>query len=139
MIGVAFTSTPNGTKASQTALAIAAVLAAPDCLMVNRNAGSGTRILTDRLLDGARPPGYWAQPKSHNAVAVAVAQDRADWGMAIATVARQYGLGFIPAQDEHYDFVVPIARLQRPPVQRFRALLADPAVQEALTALGFKI
>jgi putative molybdopterin biosynthesis protein len=119
--------------------AIAAVLAAPDCLMVNRNAGSGTRILTDRLLDGARPPGYWAQPKSHNAVAVAVAQNRADWGMAIETVARQYGLGFIPAQDEHYDFVVPKARLQRPPVQRFRALLADPAVQEALAALGFKI
>jgi molybdopterin molybdotransferase/putative molybdopterin biosynthesis protein len=119
--------------------AIAAVLAAPDCLMVNRNAGSGTRILTDRLLDGAKPPGYWAQPKSHNAVAVAVAQNRADWGMAIETVARQYGLGFIPAQDEHYDFVVPKARFQRPPVQRFRALLADPAVQAALAALGFKI
>jgi putative molybdopterin biosynthesis protein len=118
---------------------IAAVLAAPDCLMVNRNAGSGTRILTDRLLDGAKPPGYWAQPKSHNAVAVAVAQNRADWGMAIETVARQYRLGFIPAQDEHYDFVVPMARLQRPPVQRFRALLADPAVQQALVALGFKI
>jgi putative molybdopterin biosynthesis protein len=119
--------------------AIAAVLATPDCLMVNRNAGSGTRILTDRLLDGVKPPGYWAQPKSHNAVAVAVAQNRADWGLAIETVARQYGLGFIPAQDEHYDFVVPIARLQRPPVQRFRALLADPVVQEALAALGFKI
>jgi putative molybdopterin biosynthesis protein len=119
--------------------AIAAVLAAPDCLMVNRNAGSGTRILTDRLLDSAKPPGYWAQPKSHNAVAVAVAQNRADWGVAIETVARQYGLGFIPAQDEHYDFVVPKARLLRPPVQRFRALLADPAVQEALAALGFKI
>jgi putative molybdopterin biosynthesis protein len=119
--------------------AIAAVLATPDCLMVNRNAGSGTRILTDRLLDGAKPPGYWAQPKSHNAVAVAVAQNRADWGMAIETVARQYGLGFIPAQDEHYDFVVPKARLRRLPVQRFRALLADPAVEEDLAALGFKI
>ncbi len=117
--------------------AIAAALAAPDCLMVNRNAGSGTRILTDRLLNGARPPGYWAQPRSHNAVAVAVAQNRADWGIAIATVARQYGLGFIPAQDEHYDFVVPAVRLERPAVQRFRALLADPSVREALAALGF--
>jgi putative molybdopterin biosynthesis protein len=72
-------------------------------------------------------------------VAVAVAQNRADWGMAIETVARQYGLGFIPAQDEHYDFVVPKARLQRPPVQRFRALLAELAVRETLAALGFKI
>jgi molybdopterin molybdotransferase/putative molybdopterin biosynthesis protein len=117
--------------------AIAAVLAAPDCLMVNRNPGSGTRILTDRLLDGARPPGYWAQPKSHNAVAVAVAQNRADWGIAIETVARQYGLGFIPVQDEHYDFAVPKARRDRPPVERFQVLLADASVRAALIALGF--
>ena len=87
--------------------AILAASAAPDCLMVNRNAGSGTRILTDKLLAGAKPPGYWSQPKSHNAVAVAVAQNRADWGVAIESVARQYGLGFIPLQDEHYDFIVP--------------------------------
>ncbi len=116
--------------------AISAALAAPDCLMVNRNAGSGTRILTDRLLGGAKPPGYWSQPKSHNAVAVAVAQNRADWGIAIETVARQYGLGFIPAQDEHYDFVVPKTRLARPAVERFRAALGDPTIQDALTALA---
>src|SRR5262249_34056229 len=108
---------------------IAAALADPDCLMVNRNAGSGTRILTDRLPAGARPSGYWSQPKSHNAVAVAVAQGRADWGIAIETVARQYGLGFIAAQDECYDFVAPLARLQRPAVLRFRALLKDPEVR----------
>jgi putative molybdopterin biosynthesis protein len=60
-------------------------------------------------------------------------------GIAIETVARQYGLGFIPAQDEHYDFIVPKARLERPPVQYFRALLADRSIQEALTRLGFSI
>jgi putative molybdopterin biosynthesis protein len=119
--------------------AIAAALSDPDCLMVNRNAGSGTRILTDRLLDGARPPGYWLQPKSHNAVAVSIAQNRADWGVAIETVARQYGLGFIPAQDEHYDFVVPKARLDRPAVQRFCTLLADPSVRRAFSELGFEL
>jgi putative molybdopterin biosynthesis protein len=119
--------------------AIAAQREAPDCLMVNRNAGSGTRILTDRLLAGAQPPGYWAQPKSHNAVAVAVAQNRADWGIAIETVARQYGLGFIPAQDEHYDFAVPKSRVERPAVRRFRAMLAEPEVCEALAALGFRL
>ena len=119
--------------------AISAALAAPDCLMVNRNSGSGTRILTDRLLGGAKPPGYRSQPKSHNAVAVAVAQNRADWGIAIKTVARQYGLGFIPAQDEHYDFVVPKTRLDRPAVRRFRAVLEDPATRDALTALGFRL
>ena len=119
--------------------AIAALREAPDCLMVNRNAGSGTRILTDRLLARAQPPGYWSQPKSHNAVAVAVAQNRADWGIAIETVARQYGLGFIPAQDEHYDFAVPKSRLERPAVRRFRAVLAEPEVREALAALGFRL
>lgn len=119
--------------------AIREAIAAPDCLMVNRNAGSGTPILTDRLLRGAKPAGYWSQPKSHNAVGIAVAQGRAEWGIAIETIARQYGLGFIPAQDEHYDFIVPGARQQRPAVQRFRAVLEDPVTREALTALGFRI
>jgi putative molybdopterin biosynthesis protein len=119
--------------------AITAAISTPECLMVNRNAGSGTRILTDRLLKGVTPSGYWSQPKSHNAVAVAVAQNRADWGMAIESVARQYGLGFIPVQHEHYDFVVPKAKLQRLPVRRFRALLDDPSVREALAGLGFTI
>src|SRR6266436_1563269 len=94
-----------------------------DSFMINRNASSDTRIVIDRLLSGVHPAGYSHQAKSHNAVAVAVAQARADWGVAIETVARQYGLGFIPAQDEHYDFVVPKVRFERPPVQRFRALL----------------
>jgi putative molybdopterin biosynthesis protein len=119
--------------------AITVALTSPDCLMVNRNAGSGTRILTDRLLNGARPAGYWSQPKSHNAVAVAVAQNRADWGMAIESVARQYGLGFIPAQDEHYDFAVPKSRWDSPAVQHFRKALADISVREALRAMGFRL
>jgi putative molybdopterin biosynthesis protein len=119
--------------------AIAAALADPDCIMVNRNAGSGTRILIDRALGGAKPPGYWSQPKSHNAVAVAVTQTRADWGVAIESVARQYDLGFIPMQDEHYDFVVPKTRLESPGVKRFRAVLADESVRDALRALKFGI
>src|SRR5215468_10918023 len=119
-------------------IAMAAALAEPDCLMVCRNAGSGTRILIDRLLNGARPPGYWSQPKSHNAVAAAVAQGRADWGVTIATVARQYGLGFIPVQDEHYDFVVPKARLERPPVRKFRTVLGEASLQAVLRDAGFR-
>jgi putative molybdopterin biosynthesis protein len=59
--------------------------------------------------------------------------------MAIETIARQYGLGFIAAQDEHYDFIVPKARLDRVAVQRFRAVLEDPVTRDALTVLGFKI
>lgn len=117
--------------------AVAAALADTDCVMVNRNAGSGTRVLIDRLLGAHRPPGYGVQTKSHNAVAVAVAQRRADWGVAIDTVARQYGLGFIPLQQEQYDLAVPRARLQRPAVQAFIALLRSPEGRAELTRLGF--
>jgi putative molybdopterin biosynthesis protein len=137
--GIVFRQGDNRFEGRSPAEAIAAVLADPDCIMVNRNAGSGTRILTDRALAGARPPGYWSQPKSHNAVAVAVAQNRADWGVAIETVARQYDLGFIPLQDEHYDFIVPAARLERPAVRRFREVLGEAPVQDALRALKFGI
>jgi putative molybdopterin biosynthesis protein len=120
------------------AAAVAAALHDPECVMVNRNAGSGTRIIVDRLLGDHRPPGHGTQTKSHNAVAAAVAQGRADWGVAIDTVARQYGLGFIALQAEHYDFIVPTARLQSPAVRAFRALLDDPAVRSQLHALGFR-
>jgi putative molybdopterin biosynthesis protein len=119
--------------------AVAAALADGGCRMVGRNAGSGTRILIDRLLAGNRPAGYWWQPKSHNAVAVAIAQGRADWGLTIQTVAWRYDLGFVPVQDEHYDFVVPMSRVHRPPVQRFCALLQDPSLRAALIADGFGI
>ena len=116
--------------------AIAAALADPACLMVNRNAGAGTRILIDRLLDGKRPPGYANQPKSHNAVAAAVAQGRADWGIAIETVARLYGLEFLPVAPEHYDFLLVEAKRERPAVQAFLKALHDPAVRARIAALG---
>jgi putative molybdopterin biosynthesis protein len=117
--------------------AVMAALADPGCLLVNRNQGAGTRILIDRLLGGARPDGYWNQPRSHNAVAAAVAQERADWGVAIEPVARAYGLGFIPIGEEHYDFALVAARRNRPAVAAFLEALADPGVQAALLALGF--
>ena len=139
MQGILFRRGDNRFEGRSADEAVAAALADPDCLMVSRNAGSGTRILIDRLLAGSKPPGYWSQPKSHNAVAVAVAQNRADWGLGIETVARQYDLGFIPVQDEFYDFVIPRARRGRPAVERFCAVLQDPAMRAELAALGFKI
>ncbi len=116
-----------------------AVLADPQCSMVNRNAGSGTRILIDKLLDGQQPPGYAVQAKSHNAVATAVAQGRADWGVAIDTVARQYGLSFLPLREEHYDFVVPKERIDRQAVRQFRELLSDSEIRTKLQTLGFHL
>jgi putative molybdopterin biosynthesis protein len=108
----------------------------PSCLMVNRNAGSGTRILIDQLLEGRRPPGYANQPRSHNAVAAAVAQGRADWGIAIANVAKLYGLAFLPIAPEHYDFLVADRHRSRPAVQAFLKALAEPDVRKRIVALG---
>ena len=109
----------------------------PACLLVNRNAGSGTRMLLDGLLGGARPAGYANQPKSHNAVAAAVAQGRADWGVAIASVARAYGIGFLPLADEVYDFFLPEARADRAAVAAFLAALRSETVRARLIGLGF--
>lgn len=118
--------------------AIAAALADPACLMVNRNAGSGTRVLMDQTLKGARPPGYANQPKSHNAVAAAIAQGRADWGFAIAPVARLYGLAFIGVAPEEYDFIVVDRAQGRPAVMAFREMLRDEAIRERIAALGMR-
>jgi putative molybdopterin biosynthesis protein len=118
--------------------AVSAALADPNCVLVNRNRGSGTRVLIDRLLGPAQPPGALTEARSHNAVAAAVQQGRADWGVAIETVARDAGLGFLPLQEERYDFVVPRARLERPAVRAFRDLLEQPEVRQALAARGFR-
>jgi len=118
--------------------AITAAASDPGCVMVNRNNGSGTRVLIDRLLDGARPRGYAVQPRNHNAVAAAVAQGRADWGMTLDTIARNAGLGFLPVQEERYDFIVPKARAERPAVIAFRKLLERPETREALLRLGMR-
>jgi putative molybdopterin biosynthesis protein len=111
----------------------------PECLMINRNAGSGTRILIDQLLAGTKPPGYAVQAKSHNAVAAAVLQGRADWGIAIDTVAKAHGLKFVPYRDEQYDFVIPMSRLERPSVKAFKQLLQDETMREKLRDAGFVI
>jgi putative molybdopterin biosynthesis protein len=112
-------------------------LADRDCVLVNRNRGSGTRLLIDRVLGDARPPGYLAEARSHNAVVAAVKQGRADWGVAIEPVARTAGLGFLPLRQEQYDFVIPQARRDRPAVRAFVELLQEPKVRQELARRGF--
>ena len=118
--------------------ALKTVLSDSSALMVNRNAGAGTRVLIDRLLEGARPAGYANQPKSHNAVAAAVAQGRADWGLAIEPVAKLYGLGFLPVSPEHYDFLIVESRRERPALQAFLAALGDEQVRTRIRELGME-
>jgi putative molybdopterin biosynthesis protein len=118
--------------------ALKIILADKSALMINRNAGAGTRVLTDKLLGGARPAGYANQPKSHNAVATAIAQGRADWGLAIEPVAKLYGLGFLPVSPEHYDFLIVDNRRERKGVQVFLAALHDDRVRARISALGME-
>ena len=138
MQGIGVSQGRSRFEAAPSSRAIAAALADPNCLMVNRNQGAGTRIMIDRLIGTARPNGYWNQPSSHNAVAAAVAQSRADWGIAIEPVARAYGLGFLPIGEEHYDFAIPRAgegRRCRP--KAFIEALSREDVAQGLRDIGF--
>ncbi len=117
---------------------VEALLDAPALRMVNRNRGAGTRVLIDALLGERRPAGHAYEPRSHYAVAAAVAQKRADWGVTIGPVADQAGLRFQPLRAEHYDFVVPRERAGRPAVAALRRLLEPgSAVRARLSELGF--
>ncbi|MGV7032309.1 molybdopterin biosynthesis protein [Methylobacterium symbioticum] len=136
--GVVFRAGDPRFEGRDAARAVAAALADPGAVMVNRNAGSGTRLLIDGLLSGARPAGFWNQPRSHNAVAAAVAQGRADWGVAIASVAEAYGLGILPVTEEHYDLAYREADRDRPALAAFLDLLAAPETAAALRGLGFR-
>jgi putative molybdopterin biosynthesis protein len=137
--GVVFRPGDQRFEGREAAAAVAVALSDPECVLVNRNRGSGTRVLIDRLLGPGRPAGFLTEARSHNAVAAAVAQGRADWGVAIEPVARACGLGFLPLRDERYDFMVPRARLGRPAVQAFVRLLGEPAARAGLAARGFAV
>ena len=138
MQGLLFRPGDKRFEGKTAAEALKAILADTSALMVNRNAGAGTRVLIDDLLKGARPAGYANHPKSHNAVAAAIAQSRADWGVAIEPVARLYGLGFLAVAPEHYDFLLVESRRERASVQAFLAALRDEQVRSRIRALGME-
>jgi putative molybdopterin biosynthesis protein len=137
MQGVAFRAGDRRFEGRTASEAMRAVQDDSRALMVNRNQGSGTRILIDRLLQGAKPAGYAVQARNHNAVAAAIVQQRADWGVCIETAARQAGLGFMPLSEERYDLVTRRDRLQRPAVAALMALLHHPTTRDHLRSLGF--
>ncbi len=107
--------------------------------IANRNPASGTRALVDDLLDGtdATPPGWATTYRSHHAVAAAIEQGRADFGVCLDTAARERGLAWRPLKDERYDFLIPSARAGGPGATAFRRALDDPGVRRALRARGF--
>lgn len=87
-------------------------LARPDVRFVNRQRGSGTRVLLDHRLrqeglDSAAILGYEREEYTHLAVAAAVAGGTADAGLGVLAAARALGLDFVPQFDEQFDLVIP--------------------------------
>ncbi len=117
----------------------AAARADPGFLLAQRNRGSGTRVLVDRLFGGESRDlrGGDAELRTHAAVCAAVRHGKADGGVAEETAARAATLGFAFLREERFDFVLPAGRLERPAVRDFAALLEDPAVRAALREAGF--
>jgi putative molybdopterin biosynthesis protein len=109
-------------------------LARSDVTIVNRESGSGSRVLLDHHLSetGVKPEwvtGYDRLRRSHAEIAAAVRDGLADAGPGILASARASGLEFIPLQEERYDLVVPAAFLDYRPVQ---------AVLDTLTGRGYR-
>jgi putative molybdopterin biosynthesis protein len=123
------------------AIATLADVARPGVRLVNRQPGSGTRLLLDHLLDqerieAARVRGYLDPPEdSHVAVAASIASGLADVGPGIEAAAHQFGLDFIPLIAEDYFLVCLKESLEHPAVQRLREALTSAAWQEDLRSL----
>ncbi len=121
------------------ALAGVADLARPGVRTVQRQPGSGTRLLLDHLLAqaGVDTAALHGAPveDSHLAVAAAVASGLGDAGLGVAAAAAAFGLGFVPLVEESYFLVCLDSALETPAVQRLRAVLAEPAWPQALQAL----
>ncbi len=107
----------------------------PDCLMINRNLGSGTRVIIEQLLEGCKPNGYLIQTSNHRAVFAAIQQKRADWGIAVQTTEEE-NIAFIDLKDEQYDFMIPNSKLEKKSVQKFIQLLQDDEIRNALQQLS---
>ncbi|WP_395702732.1 substrate-binding domain-containing protein [Aquabacterium sp.] len=116
-------------------------LAGSQARFVNRQPGSGTRLLMDHLLaeqglEAASIRGYHEPPEdSHVAVAAAIASGVADVGPGIESAAQQFGLDFIPLVTEDYFLVCLKDALEQPAVLKLRQALASPAWVHALATL----
>jgi putative molybdopterin biosynthesis protein len=116
-------------------------LARDDVTFVNRQAGSGTRVLLDYHLgqlglETSRVQGYDHDEFTHMAVAVHVLSGGADVGLGILAAARALGLDFVPVATERYDLCIPRAQLEDHRVQLMLEVLASDTFKKAVEALG---
>ncbi len=111
------------------------------CLFVNRQRGSGTRVLFDYLLEkegiGCHEiKGYDYELTTHMLIASEVEKGRADAGLAIKSIANLKGLEFIEVGKEHYDFLISKEVFKTSKVQKFLEVLNSAELKEKLAAIG---
>lgn len=116
-------------------------LARPGVRFVNRQRGSGTRVLLDYHLRqaGIEPgaiAGYQREEFTHMAVAAAVQSGAASVGLGISAAARALGLTFVPLFSERYDLAIPRRHWESELLAPLRRTLGDPAYRAAVEGLG---
>lgn len=120
-------------------------LARPGVRMINREPGSGSRVLLDHWLAKARVPrkkvaGYTALTHSHMSVAHTVRFGGADVGVGLRATAHSCGLDFIPLEEVRFDFVIPRDVLSHPAVALLLDLLQSRRLRAELGILpGYEV
>lgn len=114
----------------------------PDVRFINRERGSGARVLLDeqlRILEISHKDilGYGEEEMTHLAVASKIARGEADVGLGIEKVAMQFiNLEFIPLQKERYDLVIRQEDLERPHFQALMSILKSPSFRNEVMGIG---
>lgn len=113
----------------------------PGRTFVNRQKGSGTRVLLDHCLaergiDPASIPGYGREATTHLAVALAVRTGEADAGMGVYSAAKALGLPFVPVATERYELVMHRAMLDDPRIAALVETVSSEAFKQILQDLG---
>ena len=109
--------------------------------LVNRQGGSGTRVLLDYHLrrqgiDPGQIQGYDQEEYTHMTVAVQVLSGAADAGLGILAAARALDLDFVPVATERYDLCIPAALWDDPRVVVVRQTMASQTFRDTVEALG---
>jgi putative molybdopterin biosynthesis protein len=116
-------------------------LGRPDVSFVNRQKGSGSRVLLDVRLAGAgvapgEVRGYGREEYTHWAVAMAVQSGLADTGLGIRSAATTMGLDFVPLEEEEFDFLIPGEHLANPGIEALQAILSSEGFRRRVVELG---
>ncbi|MDX9788819.1 MAG: molybdopterin biosynthesis protein [Desulfobacterales bacterium] len=112
-----------------------------DIRFINRQAGSGTRILLDFKLNQLqispdRVCGYDNEEFTHMSVAAGILSGAADVGLGIMAAANALGLDFIPVVTEQYDLIIPAAYFDSVPIQRLLETISADSFKQRVAALG---